>query len=68
MIQWLRDKFGRIVTVVGALLQGIDTLDITPIKQPIEEIIGHRWLQGIIVGLFVLSYLRHQYVASQHPK
>lgn len=68
MIRWIRDKFGRIVTGLGVLLQGIETFDITPIKQPIEDLIGHRWLQVLIVGLFALSYLRHQYVASQHPK
>ena len=68
MIRWFRDKFGRIVTAVGVLLQGVDTFDITPVKQPIEDLIGHRWLQVLIVALFVLSYLRHRYVASLHPK
>lgn len=67
MIQWIRNKFGRIITVLGALLQGVDTFNITPIKQPIEDLIGHKWLQVLIVGLFVLSYLRHQYVASKNP-
>ena len=67
MLNWIRNKFGRIVTLLGVLLQGVDTFDITPIKQPIEDLIGHRWLQVLIVGLFVLSYLRHQYVASKHP-
>jgi hypothetical protein len=65
--QWLRNKFGRIVTVAGALLQ-LSDLDISPIKPSLESILNHQWVEGIVVALFVVSHARHQWVANQHPK
>lgn len=68
ILQWLKDKFGRIVSGVSIALSGVEGFDITSIKQPLEEVVGHAWVLRIILALAVLSYLRHQYVASQHPK
>lgn len=65
---WFKAKFGRIVTGSGALLSAIEGFDITPIKDPIEGLLGHTWVLRITVALFLLSWGRHQYVASQHPK
>lgn len=65
---WLRNKFGRIVSSAGLLLSGVETLDISPIKDPLEGIIGHKGVLWITCGLFALSWARHQYVAGQHPK
>lgn len=65
---WMKGKFGRIVSALGLLLSGVDTFDISPIKDPLEGFIGHRGVMGITVMLFLASYARHQYVASQHPK
>lgn len=62
--QWFKDKLGRITTAAGIALQGIETIDISVIKDPLESFLGHKGVQGIIVGLFVVSYLRHQYVAK----
>lgn len=64
--QWLRDKFGRIVSGLGFLLQGSD-LDISPIKPSLESIFNHRTVEIMVAVLFALSWIRHQYVASQHP-
>lgn len=65
--QWIKDKFGRLVSGAGFLLQGSD-LDISPIKPSLESIFSHRTVEMIVVALFALSWLRHQYVANQHPK
>lgn len=65
--QWLRNKFGRIATGAGALLQ-LSDLDISPIKSSLESILSHQWVEGIVVALFLLSHARHQWVANQHPK
>lgn len=67
-MKWLRDKFGRIVSIAGTLLSGVETFDISPIKDPLEGFIGHKGVMGLTVALFVASYLRHQYVANLHPK
>ncbi len=64
---WLRNKFGRIVTSLGFLLQGSD-LDISPIKPSLESLFSHRTVEIIVVILFALSWVRHQWVANQHPK
>ena len=64
---WFKNKLGRITTGLGFALQGIDTLDITSIKDPLESWIGHKGVQAVVIGLFAVSYLRHQYVASQNP-
>lgn len=62
---WFKAKFGRIITAVGTLLSGVETFDITPIKDPIEGLTSHKFVLGLMVICFVLSYLRHQYVASK---
>jgi len=62
---WIKNKLGRIVAVTGFLLQGIETIDISSIKDPLESFLGHKGVQAIIVGLFVASYLRHQYIANK---
>ena len=67
LIQWARNKFGRIVSGLGFLLQGSD-LDISPIKPSLESIFSHRTVENVVVLLFAFSWLRHQYVANQHPK
>lgn len=64
---WVKAKFGRIVSGLGVLLAGAD-LDISPVKDSLEGLIGHAWVQAITVGLFLASWARHQWVASQHPK
>lgn len=64
---WTRNKFGRIVSSAGILLSGIETLDISPIKDPLEGLIGHKGVLWITCGLFAASYVRHQWVASLHP-
>lgn len=64
---WLKAKFGRITTGLGVILQGMETLDISIIKDPLESFLGHRGVQGIIVGLFAASFIRHQMVANKHP-
>ena len=65
---WAKAKFGRIVSAAGILLSGVETLDISPIKDPLEGIIGHKGVLWITCGLFAASWLRHQWVANQHPK
>lgn len=65
--QFLVNKFGRLVSALGILLSGIETFDISPIKDPLEQLFGHRVVLGITLGLFLASYIRHQYVASLHP-
>lgn len=67
-MKWLRDKFGRIVSALGTMLSGVETFDVSPIKDPLEGFIGHRGVMGLTVALFLASYLRHQYIANQHPK
>lgn len=62
---WFKAKFGRVVTGAGAVLSAIEGFDITPIKDPIESLIGHTWVLRITMALFLLSWARHQYVASK---
>lgn len=66
-IQWIRNKAGRIISSLGALLAGAD-LDISPVKDSLEGLLSHKGVQFITVALFLGSWLRHQWVASQHPK
>jgi len=66
--QWFKNKAGRIISSAGVLLSGVETFDITPIKDPLEGFIGHKGVMGLTVALFLASYIRHQYVANQHPK
>lgn len=65
---WTKNKFGRIVSSAGIFLSGVETLDISPIKDPLEGIIGHKGVLWITCGLFAASWFRHQWVANQHPK
>lgn len=65
---WIKAKFGRIVSASGVFLSGVETLDISPIKDPLEGLIGHKGVLWITCGLFAASWLRHQWVANQHPK
>lgn len=65
---WFQNKFGRIITVAGAALAGVDFFDIAPIKEPLTGIIGARGVQILVVACFILSWARHQYVASKVPK
>jgi hypothetical protein len=65
--QWARNKCGRIVSAAGILLSGVETLDISPIKDPLEGIIGHKGVLWVTCGLFAASWFRHQWVANQHP-
>lgn len=62
---WFKNKLGRITAGAGIVLQGIETVDLSVIKDPLESIIGHKGVQVAIIALFVISYLRHQYVASK---
>lgn len=65
---WCRNKYGRIITVTGALLSGTETFDITPIRDPLEGMFGrwgHQIVMGLTVGLFVLSWARHQQTAKR---
>jgi hypothetical protein len=66
LIQWARNKAGRIITSVGILLSGVENFDVTPIKDPLEGFLGHRVVMGLIVALFVSSYIRHQQIANRH--
>lgn len=68
LIAWCRAKFGRIVSGAGVLLSSVEGFSIDPIKDPLEHLIGHTWILRITVALFLASWLRHQWVASQHPK
>ena len=62
---WCQNKFGRIVTTAGVFLSGVEGFDISPIKDPLEGLIGHTWILRITVALFLLSWIRHQQVASK---
>ena len=68
LIAWARNKYGRAITTVGFFLSGIETFDITPIKDPLESIIGHVGVSIATVACFVLSFLRHQQVANRVTK
>ncbi|MDB6107825.1 MAG: hypothetical protein JWO52_7824 [Gammaproteobacteria bacterium] len=64
---WFKAKFGRIVTSVGFLLASAEGFDVSMIKDPLENLIGHLWALRITAGLFLLSWARHQYVARKVP-
>ena len=68
ILVWTKAKFGRIVSAAGVFLSGVETLDISPIKDPLEGLIGHKGVLWITCALFAASWFRHQWVASQHPK
>ena len=63
---WVRAKVGRLVTGLGVLLSGVESFDITPIKDPLESLITHQGVQVVTVLLFLASFARHQMVANQH--
>lgn len=64
---WICNKFGRLISSLGIVLSGVETLDISAIKDPLEGLMGHKGVMAVTVALFVASYLRHQYVSSLHP-
>ena len=71
--KWAGAKFGRIVTFVGALAGGVDVFDVSIVKQPLSDFLGNpqlatRILGGVALGCLILSYIRHQVVASRNPK
>ena len=65
---WVKNKFGRIISAAGVFLSSVETLDISPIKDPLEGIIGHKGVLWVTCALFAASWARHQWVANQHPK
>jgi len=68
---WLKNKCGRVFAGTGFIWSGLETFNIDPIKQPIEELFpkyGHQIVLGTISVLFLASWLRHQYVASKVGK
>ena len=46
IIQWVRGKFGRLVTACGGLLALAD-LDISPIKDALEGFMGHKGVHWV---------------------
>lgn len=68
MTTWLRNKFGRIVTSVGLLLSGVETFDISAIRDPLEQLTSHKFVLFVTVACFALSWLRHQQIANQVGK
>lgn len=67
MWQWIKAKFGRITTALGSLVTLAD-LDISPIRDQLEGFLSHKAVQTLTAALFVASFLRHHWVASQNPK
>lgn len=60
-IQWFKDKFGRIMTFLGAAIAG---LDITPIGDQVKDLIGRHAFSVLCVVFFLISFARHQQVAN----
>ena len=65
--QWMKAKFGRLVTAAGGLVALAD-LDIPPIKDNLEGWLSHKEVQALTALLFVASFLRHHWVAQQTPR
>lgn len=65
--QWIKNKFGRIVTTLGVLLGGIDAFDISAIKDPVVNLLGNKAFQVATILCFAASWARHQLVANKHP-
>lgn len=69
--QWCKNKYGRIVTMIGALLGSVSVFDFAPVKQPLADLVGDHWATKIVSGgallCLVLSFIRHQQVANKHP-
>lgn len=63
---WAQAKFGRLVTAIGGSLFLIDGFDINPIKEPLTGLIGATPVKVLICVCFVLSFIRHQYIANKH--
>lgn len=55
------------MTASGGLLALAD-LDVSPIRDNLEGFLSHKAVQGLTAALFIASFVRHQFVASQHPK
>lgn len=65
---WCKNKFGRIVTAIGFFFSGVETFDISPIKDPLEGLTSHRFVLFLTVACFALSWVRHQQVANKVGK
>lgn len=68
---WCRDKYGRLITGAGFVLSGLETFDISPIRDPLEGMFGkhgHAVVSFLTVGCFVLSFIRHQQIANRVTK
>lgn len=68
IVTWLCNKFGRIVTSIGLLLSGVETFDISAIRDPLEQLTSHKFVLFATVACFALSWIRHQQVASRVGK
>ena len=70
VVDWVRNTWGRIVTVVGAAFASIDVFDVAPAQQPLADLIGIDKAKKIIGGAalicLVLSFFRHQQVATKY--
>lgn len=64
---WLRNKFGRIVTVVGGCGMVLDLIppDISPISDYLRNLVGVKVLSVIGALCFLLSFARHQQIANR---
>lgn len=70
MIQWVRNKLGRISTLIGGCSSFLDMIpqDISPVADHIKSLVGAKALAIISVGCFTISFMRHQYAAMQVTK
>lgn len=68
---WAKNKFGRITTSFGALLMGLEVVDLNPAKPWLVDLFSEKVASRIVAGVaaffFALSYVRHQVVANKHP-
>lgn len=60
-VTWIRNKFGRIMTCIGAAVAG---LDITPVGDQVKDLIGRHAFSAVCIVLFLVSFARHQQVAN----
>lgn len=69
--QWCKNKYGRIVTTLGAFFTSVSLFDVGPIKQPLADLVGEHRATQIVSALallcIVLSFARHQQIANKHP-
>lgn len=67
---WLCNKFGRIVTFFGAVVASLEAFDVSVIRDPLADLFGTRsskFVSGTALLCLLLSFMRHSWVASQHP-